>query len=146
MQWKQEVHFMLAIFNPITSNNFSNFFTDSRVGFSHLQGDILSMHHNQYYGGDIHKLLPVLLSIFTSISLCFQLARQDVFHLIPCNFTRICFGFLKNPCGFFPWFLTRIPIILFLQKSWNFTTHPYDIYRGDAYMTSTLRGQGRGVR
>ena len=33
-------------------------------------------------------------------------------------------AFLRNPCGFFPWFLTGIPIILFLKKT---VIIPYNI-------------------
>ena len=60
-------------------------------------------HHNPYFAMQYSqaKLLPGILFIFTSSSLHFQLAR-NVFHLFLCNFTRICFGFLKKTLWFFP--------------------------------------------
>ena len=42
-------------------------------------------------------LVPVFLFIY---QLCFQLAR-NIFHLFLCNFTQICFSFLKKTLWFF---------------------------------------------
>ena len=76
----------LTITNPIISNNFRNLLADLWVGSVHLQGNSQS--------------LCILLS-FSFNSLRFQLAR-NFFHLFTCNFTRICFGFLKKTLWFFP--------------------------------------------
>ena len=93
----------LTISNPITSNNFCNSLAVLRVGYSHLHGGTL------YEFSIITSIMqysscsqcPVSLFIFSSSSLHFLLAR-NVFHLFPCNFTRICFGFLKKTFWFFP--------------------------------------------
>ena len=45
--------------------------------------------------------MSCFLFIFTSSSLHFQL-RPNVFHLFPCNFIQMCFGFLKKSLWFFP--------------------------------------------
>ena len=79
----------LTITNPITSNSFCNSLADLRVGYSHL------------HGGTLSSQCPVFLFIFSSSSLHFLLAR-NFFHLFPCNFTRICFVFLKKTLWFFP--------------------------------------------
>ena len=93
----------LTITNPITSNSFCSSLADLRVGYSYLHGGTL------YASSIITSIMqysscsqcPVFLFIFSSSSLDFLLAR-NVFHLFPCNFTRICFVFLKKILWFFP--------------------------------------------
>ena len=93
----------LTITNPITSNSFCSSLADLRVGYSYLHGGTL------YASSIITSIMqysscsqcPVFLFIFSSSSLDFLLAR-NVFHLFPCNFTRICFVFLKKTLWFFP--------------------------------------------
>ena len=93
----------LTITNPITSNSFCSSLADLRVGCSYLHGGTL------YASSIITSIMqysscsqcPVFLFIFSSSSLDFLLAR-NVFHLFSCNFTRICFVFLKKTLWFFP--------------------------------------------
>ena len=93
----------LTITNPITSNSFCNSLADLRVGYSHLHGGTLcaSSIITSIMQYSSCSQCQVFLFMFSSSSLHFLLAR-NVFHLFPCNFTRICFGFLKKTLRFFP--------------------------------------------
>ena len=60
------------------------------------------------------KLLPVFLFIYPLTPLP---GGKKFFSFISVQFlTQICFGFLKKNMCFFPWFLTGIPLILFLSQ------------------------------
>ena len=100
-------------------------FTSRFVGrvFSPTKG-VLSMHPSSWtvLCSD-HK--PQGAPIF-SFHLFLQLAphlelAKNVFHLFSCNFRRICFGF-KKPWRIFPWFLTGIPLMLFLLQYFIFSS------------------------
>ena len=109
----------LTITNPITSNNFRNWLADLRVGYSHP------------HGGTLYASL-----IITSIVQYSKAAPSFSFHLFihlallpagPSSWQRMFFIYfrvlshefvsasLRKPCGFSPWFLTGIPLILFLK-------------------------------
>ena len=102
--------------NPITSNNFCNSLVDLMVGYSHPQG-VLTMLSQSY---------PVL-SVFTN---CFQFFFSS-FHQARFGSTwqgmffidfrvishEFALAFLGKPCGFFPWFLTGVPFILYISPN-----------------------------
>ena len=107
----------LTITNPATSNNFFNSLADLRVLSPTWRYSLGILHHNQYY------------AVFTSCSQCpvflsisFALARSAsswqgmlfiYFRVISQEFVSAS---LRKLRGFFPWFLTGIPLILFLLE------------------------------
>ena len=109
----------LTITIPITLNNFCNSIAESRVGFSHLQGD------TPYAFPIITGIM--LYAVFRSCSPCFFSSLHPgrsasswqgrmfyiYFRIISHEFTSAS---LRNSCGSFFWFLTGIPLILFRIK------------------------------
>ena len=45
--------------------------------------------------------------------------------VVLCYFAQNIYGNFKNPCGFLPWFLTRIAAILFLKIAINYLLSPF---------------------
>ena len=106
---KEEID--LAINKVITSNSFGNSLADLLVRCSHPQGGTL------YVSSIVTSIMkyPLATSSFSShlfiqqsSSLCIKLAR-NIFHLFPCNFTGICFGFFKKTLWFFTMIFDRNP-------------------------------------
>ena len=115
----------LTITKPITSNNFCNSLADLRVGYSHLEECIL------YASSIITSIMQYSQAV--SFAPCAQFFRSSFsparitfswqgmffiyFRVISDEFVSAS---LRKPCGFFRWFLTGLPLILFLRND-NFS-------------------------
>ena len=111
----------LTITKSSTSNNFCNSLADLRVGYSPLQGCIL------YASSIITSIMQY--SQTASFAPCAQFFRssfspariafswQGMFFIYFCVISHeFVSAPLRKPCVFFRWFLTGLPLILFLSN------------------------------